>query len=108
MITYSQQQQQHTVNNNDNSDKNDNNDDDENDNVNSDSLNPRDDLDHLLDKSDLSENRKSKRVAAINADIIHRLNDENFKQCFDITNQKGKCRKTVFFRFTYRFRVICT
>ena len=43
-----------------------------NDNVNSDSLNPRDDLDDLLDKIDLSENRKSKRVAAINADIIRR------------------------------------
>ena len=105
MITYSQQQQQHTVNDND---KNDNNDDDKNDNVNSHSLNPRDDLGYLLDKSDLSENRKSKRVAANNADIIHRLNDENFKQCFDTTNQKGECRKIVFFRFTYRVRVICT
>ena len=43
--------------NSDNNDKNDNNDNDENDNVNSDSL-KRDDLDDLLDKTDLSENRK--------------------------------------------------
>ena len=66
-------------NNGDNNDKNDNNDDDENDNVNIDSLNPRNDLDDLLDKTNLGEKRKSKRVAAINADIIRRLNDENFK-----------------------------
>ena len=65
--------------NRDNNDKNGNNDDDENDNVNSDSLDPRDDLDDLQDKTDLTENRKSKRVAAINADIIPRLNDENFE-----------------------------
>ena len=77
--------------NGDNNDKNDNNDDKENDNVNIDSLNPRNDLDDLLDKTNLGEKRKSKRVAAINADIICRLNDENFKQRFD--NQKGECRK---------------
>ena len=65
--------------NDDNNDKNDNNDDAENDNVNIDSLNPRNDLDDLLDKTNLGKKRKSKRVAAINADIIHRLNDENFK-----------------------------
>ena len=65
--------------NGDNNDNNDNNDDDENDNVNIDSLNPRNDLDALLDKTNLGEKRKSKRVAAINADIIRRLNDENFK-----------------------------
>ena len=59
--------------NGDNNDENDNNDDDENDDVNIDSLNPRNDLD------DLDEKRKSKRVAAINANIIRRLNDENFK-----------------------------
>ena len=69
-------------------DNSDNNDDNENDNINSDSLNPRDDLDDLLDKTDLDEKRISRRVPAINADIIRRLNDENFK-CFDITNQKG-------------------
>ena len=52
-------------NNSDDNDKNNNNDDNEN------SLNLLvDDLDDLLDKTDLSENRKSKRVAAINADII--------------------------------------
>ena len=62
-----------------NNDNNDNNDDDENDNVNIDSLNPRNDLDDLIDKTNLGEKRKSKRVAAINADIIRRLNDENFK-----------------------------
>ena len=65
--------------NGDNNDNNDNNDDDENDNVNIDSLNPRNDLDDLLDKTNLGKKRKSKRVAAINADIIRRLNDENFK-----------------------------
>ena len=65
--------------NGDNNDKNDNNDDDENDNVNIDSLNLRNNLDDLLDKTKLGEKRKSKRVAAINADIIRRLNDENFK-----------------------------
>ena len=65
--------------NSDDNDKNDDNDDDGNDNVNSDSLNPRDDLDDLLNKTDLSEKRKSKRVAAINANFIRRLNDENFK-----------------------------
>ena len=52
-----------------NNDKNDNNDDDENDNVSSDSLNPRDDLDGLLEKTDSREKRKSKRVSAINGDI---------------------------------------
>ena len=93
--------------NRDNNNNNDNNDDDKNNNVYSVSLNLRDDLDDLLDKTDSSENRKSKQVAAINADIIRRLNDENFK-CFDITNQKGECRKTDFFRFTFRFCVICT
>ena len=68
--------------NSDNNDKNNNgNDDDENDKVNSDSLNPRDGLDDLLDKTDLSGKRKSKQVAAINADITRRLNDENFKYC---------------------------
>ena len=65
--------------NSDNYDKNDNNDDDENDNVNIDSLNPRDGLYDLLDKTDLSEKRKSKRIAAINADITRRLIDENFR-----------------------------
>ena len=65
--------------NGDNNDESDNNDDNENDNVNIDSLNPRNDLDDLLDKTNLGEKRKSKRVAAINADIIRRLNDENFK-----------------------------
>ena len=65
--------------NGDNNDKSDNNDDNENDNVNIDSLNPRNDLDDLLDKTNLGEKRKSKQVAAINADIIRRLNDENFK-----------------------------
>ena len=64
--------------NGDNNDKSDNN-DDENDNVNIDSLNPRSDLDDLLDKTNFGEKRKSKRVAAINADITRRLNDENFK-----------------------------
>ena len=59
--------------------KNDRNDDDENVNIISDSLNPREDFDDLLDKTDLSEIRKFKRVAAINAEIIRRLNDENFK-----------------------------
>ena len=59
--------------------KNDSNDDDENVNIISDSLNPREDFDDLLDKTDLSEIRKFKRVAAINAEIIRRLNDENFK-----------------------------
>ena len=59
--------------------KNDSNDDDENGNIISDSLNPREDFDDLLDKTDLSEIRKFKRVAAINAEIIRRLNDENFK-----------------------------
>ena len=65
--------------NGDNNDKNDNNDDDENDNVNIDSLNLRNNLDDLLDKTKLGEKRKSKRVAAINADIILRLNNEKFK-----------------------------
>ena len=65
--------------NRDNSDKHHNNDNDENDNVNSDNLNRRNNLDDLLDKTDLRENRKSKRIAAINADIIRRLNDENFE-----------------------------
>ena len=50
-------------NNSDNNDKNDNNEDGENDNVNSDSLNPHDDLVDLLDKTNLSKKRKSKRVA---------------------------------------------
>ena len=50
-----------------------------NDNVNSDSLNPRDDLDDLLHKTDLIEKRISRRVAAINADITRRSNDESFK-----------------------------
>ena len=59
--------------------KNDSNDDDANVNIISDSLNPREDFDDLLDKTDLSEIRKFKRVAAINAEIIRRLNDENFK-----------------------------
>ena len=68
--------------NSDDSDKNDNNDDDENDNVNFDILNPREDLDDLLDKTDFIEKRKTKRVAAINADIIRRLNDKNFKSFF--------------------------
>ena len=66
-------------NNGDYNDKNDNNDDDENDDVNIDSLNPCNDLNDLLDKTDLGEKRKSKRVAAINVEIIPRLNDENFK-----------------------------
>ena len=48
--------------NRDNSDKHDNNDNDENDNVNSDNLNPHDNSDDLLDKTGLSENRKSKRI----------------------------------------------
>ena len=65
--------------NGNNNDKSDNNDDNENDNVNIDSLNPRNDLDDLLDKTNLGEKRKFKPVAAINADIIRRLNDENFK-----------------------------
>ena len=65
--------------NGDNKDKNYNNDDDENDNANIDSLNPRNNLDDLLDKTNLGEKRKSKRVAVINAIIIHRLNYENFK-----------------------------
>ena len=51
--------------NGDNKDKNDKNDDGENDNVNIDSLNPRNDLDDLLDKTNLGEKRKSKRVAAL-------------------------------------------
>ena len=63
----------------DNNYNNDNNDDDENDNANIDSVNPRNDLDALLDKTNLGDRRKSKRVAAINADIIRRLNNENFK-----------------------------
>ena len=65
--------------NGNNNDENDKNDDDENNNVNIDSLNPRNDLEDLLDKTNLGEKRKSKRVTAINADIIRRLNDENFK-----------------------------
>ena len=65
--------------NGDNNDKNDNNDDNENDNVNIDSLKPRNDSDDLLDKTNLDEKRKSKRVAAINANIIRILKDENFK-----------------------------
>ena len=65
--------------NGDNNDKNDNSDDDENDSVNVDSLNQRNDLDNLLDKTNLGEKIKSKRVVVINADIIRRLNNENFK-----------------------------
>ena len=42
-------------NNGDNNDKNENNDDDENDNVNIDSLNPRNDLDDLLGKTNLTK-----------------------------------------------------
>ena len=34
--------------------------------------------------------------AKINADIMHRSNDENFEQCFDITNQKGEVSKNLF------------
>ena len=94
--------------NRDNSDKHDNNDNDENDNVNSDNLNPHDNSDDLLDKTGLSENRKSKRITAINADIIRSLNDENFEQCFDIMNKKGECRKIYYFRHTSRIHVICT
>ena len=62
-------------------DKNKNNiiEDDENDNVNSDNLNLRHNLNNLLDRTDLSEKRKSKRISAINADIIRRLNAENLK-----------------------------
>ena len=52
--------------NSDNIDRSDNNDDDENYNFNSDSLNPRD----LPKKTDLSEKKKSKKVAAMNVDII--------------------------------------
>ena len=52
--------------NNSNNNKNDNN-DDKNDNINSHSLNPCDNLDDLLGKTYLSEKRKSKQVAAINA-----------------------------------------
>ena len=44
--------------NGDNNDNNDNNDDDENDNVNIDILNPRNDLDNLLDKTNLGEEEK--------------------------------------------------
>ena len=62
-----------------NNDKNDNNDDDENDNVNINSLSLRNNLDDLLDKTNLSKKRKSKRLAAINADIMRKLNNENFK-----------------------------
>ena len=65
--------------NGDNNDKNDNNDDDENDNVNINSLSLRNNLDDLLDKTNLSKKRKSKRLAAINADIMRKLNNENFK-----------------------------
>ena len=65
--------------NGDNNDKNDNNDDNENDNVNINSLNLRNNLDDLLDKTNLSKKRKSKRLAAINADIMRKLNNENFK-----------------------------
>ena len=57
-------------NNSDNNDMNDNNDDDENDNVNSNSWNPCDNFADLLDKTDLTENKKSTQVAAINADIL--------------------------------------
>lgn len=46
--------------NSNNNNKNHNNDDGENNNVNNDSLNLCDDLDDLLHKTDLSENRKSK------------------------------------------------
>ena len=49
---------------------NDNNDDDENDNVNRNSWNPCDNLVDLLDKTDLTENKKSTQVAAINADMF--------------------------------------
>ena len=62
-----------------NNDKNDNSDDDENDSVNVDSLNQRNNLDNLLDKTNLGKKIKSKRVVVINADIIRRLNNENFK-----------------------------
>lgn len=65
--------------NSNNNNKNHNNDDGENNNVNNDSLNLCDDLDDFLHKTDLSENRKSKWVAAINAGNMHRLNDENFE-----------------------------
>ena len=44
-------------NNSDNNNKSDNNNDDKNDNVSSDSLNRRDNLDDLLDKTSLSEER---------------------------------------------------
>ena len=94
--------------NSDNSNEGCNNKDDKNNNVNSHNLNPCDNLDDLLYKTDLSKSKKSKWVAAINANIIHRLNDENFKQCFDIMNQKRKCRKIYFFRFTFRIHVIST
>ena len=36
--------------------------------------------------------------------IMCRLNDENFEQCFDITNQKGECREIYFFSFKFRFQ----
>ena len=65
--------------NSDDKNKNNINEDDENDNVNSDNLNPRHNLNNVLDRTDLSEKRKSKRISAINADIIRRLNAENLK-----------------------------
>ena len=82
--------------NSDNNDKNDSNDDDESDKVNSDSLSQRDNFDDLLNKTDLSEKRKFKRVVAINADIIRKLNDENFKLFFDIMNQKGESQRNTY------------
>lgn len=66
-------------NNSDNKDKTKNNDDDEDDKVNSNSLSLCNDLDDWLGKTSLREKRKSKRVAAINADIIFRSNYENFE-----------------------------
>ena len=65
--------------NNDNNDKNDNKNGVENDNANSHSFHPRVDLDDLIDKTDLSKNRKSKQFLATNVNIICRLNDKNFK-----------------------------
>ena len=52
--------------NSDNIDRSDNNDDGQNYNFNSNSLNPRD----LLKKTDLSEKKKFKKVAAMNVDIV--------------------------------------
>ena len=64
--------------NGDKNDMNDNNNHDKYDNVNIDSLNPRNNLDDLLDKTKLGEKGKIKRLAAIKANIIRRLNHENF------------------------------